>query len=121
MADSLPISFGSPGENWVSRPAASPGLGVSKTVAGHPRGLFGQRQRGGHELSVCERAFVHIGGNYGCTSAARRLADIRVGKTHSMSSIAYVTNSFPEASEAYVAAEILALRRRGCRVVPFRF
>src|SRR5947207_15677280 len=38
-----------------------------------------------------------------------------------MSSIAYVTNSFPEASEAYVAAEILALRRCGCRVVPCSF
>jgi len=49
------------------------------------------------------------------------MAGIGVGKKQRMSSIAYVTNSFPEASEAYVAAEILELRRRGCRVVSCSF
>ncbi len=38
-----------------------------------------------------------------------------------MTSIAYVANSFPEASEAYVSHEILELRRHGCRVLPCSF
>ena len=38
-----------------------------------------------------------------------------------MTTIAYIANSFPEASEGYVSAEILGLRRRGCRVVPCSF
>ena len=38
-----------------------------------------------------------------------------------MTAIAYLVNSFPEASEAYISAEILELRRRGCRVLPYSF
>ncbi len=38
-----------------------------------------------------------------------------------MTTIAYVANSFPEASEAYVSHEILELRRHGCRVLPCSF
>src|SRR5882724_9317789 len=90
-------------------------------MAGTSRSLLTQCQRGCHELSVRKRTFVHSGWNHGSPGPARNRAAIMRGGTRRMTTIAYISNSFPEASEAYVSAEILGLRRRGCRVVPCSF
>jgi glycosyltransferase involved in cell wall biosynthesis len=83
-------------------------------LAGYLGRLFLERQRGRHELPICERLLLYAGRNSVCPECESRW----IARAERVMTIAYLANSFPESVEPYVWEEICELRERNQRVVP---